>query len=42
MKLNSFSFGIYPGGQLGTPSGMTDGPPDNAVQILKALDIFTR
>lgn len=40
MKLNSFSFGIYPGGQLGTPSGMTDGPPDNAVQILKALDIL--
>ena len=40
MKLNNLSFGIYPGGQLGTPNGMTDGPPDNPAQILKALDIL--
>jgi hypothetical protein len=38
MKENNFSFGIYPGGQLGTPEGMTNGAPDNPDKILGALD----
>ena len=38
MKETDFSFGIYPGGQLGTPSGMTSGAPDNPDKILAALD----
>jgi hypothetical protein len=38
MKESHFSFGIYPGGQLGTPAGMTNGSPDNPDQILDALD----
>jgi hypothetical protein len=38
MKENHFSFGIYPGGQLGTPAGMTSGVPDNPDMILDALD----
>lgn len=38
MKENNFSFGIYPGGQLGTPAGMTTGAPDNPDKILDALD----
>ncbi len=38
MNKNSFSFGIYPGGQLGTTTGMTVGAPDLPDQILRALD----
>lgn len=40
MNRKNFSFGIYPGGQLGTTTGMTSGPPDLPDQILSALDIL--
>jgi hypothetical protein len=40
MNKNSISFGIYPGGQLGTTSGMTSGPPDVPDQILEALEML--
>ncbi len=38
MSDHYFSFGIYPGGQVGTLTGMTNGAPDNPDQILSALD----
>jgi hypothetical protein len=40
MKSTSFSFGIYPGGQLGATAGMTNGPSDKPDKILEALDIL--
>ena len=32
------TFGIYPGGVAGTPSGLTTGPPDDPARINRALD----
>ena len=40
MTNKSFSFGIYPGGQLGITTGMSSGPPDLPDQIGEALDIL--
>jgi hypothetical protein len=38
MHTDSFTFGIYPGSQLGTTQGMASGAPDQPVRISTALD----
>jgi len=40
IKPSAFTFGIYPGGQLGTKTGMTNGPEDKPEKILEALDLL--
>lgn len=40
MMINSFIFGIYPGGMSGTETGLTAGSPDIPEKITAALDVL--